>query len=732
MKFSRWGRLLLTTMAVLARAETASPLPEEPVRISSRDGFGQVEIDPATGSATATQGVVVEWLGSTLQAQTASVDQLSGDGLAEGDVVVDYVDARGVPQRWRGARVKFNFRTRLVTAENFRFGRPPLFLAGERLQAAQDATNQVAEAAMLTTDDLHDPGYRVKAHKFLLHPGQELVAEDAILYFGSLPVMYFPKYTRSLVRHPNFWTVTPGFRSLYGPFFLSTYHWNVRTNLEVTVDLDARQRRGLGGGPGLNYNLDRFGQGRGRFYYTRDDAPELGNPLNPPDNDRHRYDFRHAVTNGSGLAFKALARGQSDSLVWRDFFEGEFRTDPQPKSFFELSQQWSNWTFDLIAQPQLNDFFRTVERLPDARLSGLRQQIGVTPLYYESESSLAYLRFRDALPGGTNFAAFRADTFHQILAPRVYFNWLNVTPRAGARFTHYGDPDGLNTVDGDRNRWVYNAGVDVHAKASRLWPRISNRALDLNGLRHIVEPSVSYVYVPRPDVTPTELPQFDRELITPRLLPLHFPDYTQIDSVDSQNTLRFGLRNKLQTKREGRVENVLNWAAYTDWRLRPRADQTTFPDLFSDFDFAPRSWALFTSEMRYDIHSGWFREANHRLTLQPGETWSWAFGHRYLRDDFSQYGPGNNVVFSSFYLRLNENWGLRTVHQFETRDGILEEQQYQVYRDLRSWTVALALRLRDNRGGASDWTIGITFSLKAFPRFGLGGDSDRPFQLMGL
>ena len=102
-------------------------------------------------------------------------------------------------------------------------------------------------------------------------------------------------------------------------------------------------------------------------------------------------------------------------MVLRDFFEREFRTDPQPKTFVELSQLNSNWSLDFLAHAQVNEFFRTVERLPDVRLRGLRQQIGVTPIYYESDSSIAYLRYRDALAGGTNYAAFRGDTYHQLV-----------------------------------------------------------------------------------------------------------------------------------------------------------------------------------------------------------------------------------------------------------------------------------------------------------------------------
>jgi hypothetical protein len=81
---------------------------------------------------------------------------------------------------------------------------------------------------------------------------------------------------------------------------------------------------------------------------------------------------------------------------------------------------------------------------------------------------------------------------------------------------------------------------------------------------------------------------------------------------------------------------------------------------------------------------------------------------------------------------LNENWAVRGVHQFEARDGTLEEQQYQIYRDLRSWTVGLGFRLRENRVGPQDFTVALTISLKAFPRFHLGDDRANPSMLLGM
>ena len=74
------------------------------------------------------------------------------------------------------------------------------------------------------------------------------------------------------------------------------------------------------------------------------------------------------------------------------------------------------------------------------KLTGHRQQVFGTPVFYESESSAGYYQafFADTNgPVPLNYAAGRADTFQQLLLPETLFGWLNLTPRAGGRFTWY-------------------------------------------------------------------------------------------------------------------------------------------------------------------------------------------------------------------------------------------------------------------------------------------------------
>jgi LPS-assembly protein len=331
--------------------------------------------------------------------------------------------------------------------------------------------------------------------------------------------------------------------------------------------VDYRRERGLAGGPDVRYDYGSAAGGGFSFYHAEDRDP--GEDLNgdPIDRERQRFRFTHRTEFTSNLVAKAAVRYQSDPFVVRDFFETEYRNNVQPNSFLEVNQFWPDYSLNVFAQPQVNDFFETVERLPDVKFSAFRQQIGVTPLYYEGDSSLGYFRRRFVTNSAPDFEAVRGDSYHQVVWPRTHFGWLNFTPRVGGRYTYYGETDGPGGGMNELHRGVFNTGAELSFKASRVWRGARSRMFEVDELRHILEPSLNYVFVPEPNRRPPELPQFDHELDSLRLLPIDFPDYNAIDSIDSRNVLRLGLRNKLQTIRRGEVDNLLNWAVYTDWRL---------------------------------------------------------------------------------------------------------------------------------------------------------------------
>jgi hypothetical protein len=132
------------------------------------------------------------------------------------------------------------------------------------------------------------------------------------------------------------------------------------------------------------------------------------------------------------------------------------------------------------------------------------------------------------------------------------------------------------------------------------------------------------------------------------------------------------------------------------------------------------------------MEDSFLREATHVLSVTPARALNFTFGYCFREP--GEFGPtdlGNNLFLSSITYRLNENWAVRATHQFNANDSVMEEQTYTLYRDLRSWTAALIVRIRENWGREDDVTVALTFSLKAFARFGLDQEGDKASRLLG-
>jgi len=721
----RW--ILAWWIVLLLSGRIGAQEKEEPLILRATSAEGHFEYDEEHGIARDPAGLILTYRDVELTAKEIRFFRGSGVIEARGDVRL-----RRGEDVWVSDALRYNFQTGTVEAEKFRFGHPPLFIAGERLHGDSKTHIQTATNVFLTTDDVAQPAHRVRAHVLRLLPGQYVEVEDATFYLGKVPVMYLPKYRYTFGKRGLRISPQPGYRSIYGPYLLTTIGWSPAKNLDTQAHLDYRAKRGVGVGLDLFPDLGLEGSGRFSVYFAPDARPGRTPSGKSIDSNRYRVRLEYKAHPSTNFSFRAALRKQSDLYMIRDFFDGEYRADREPKTFAEVSWLASDWTLDVMAMPRLNEFFQTVERIPDIRLTAYEQPVFHTPLYYQSQSSVAYLRFCEANKKDPSFEALRADTYQQLSIPTRLFEAVTVTPRAGVRLTHYKYQKGLDNLPHNPTRWVFHTAVDASTKFWRLWPEAHSSLLELDGVRHIVEPTLTYAYIPRPSPVARLLPQFDYQVPAFRPLPITLPEYNAVDAIGAENVFRFGLRNRFQTKREGRVEDWLDWWAFFDWYPDPHPHGGGWGKLYSALDFKPRNWITLTSEVNYDIQEGNLLLADHRIVFTPNDRWSWSLGHRYLHNWLGLSGEWDNNLFeSSFYYKLNEDWAFRFLHRFEARDGRLEEQQYTIYRDLRTWTGAISFRIREPKDGPTDYTIGVSFSIKAFPRYRVGEDQNRPELLLG-
>jgi LPS-assembly protein len=586
-------------------------------------------------SVVFTNGLIIKFSHPTygqgvMLADKAQVNQFTGDVAAEGNVRLQRDDLV-----WVGDKLNYNVFTRKMGAQEFRAGgavtaQAPVFAAGRDLGGDYSNNVYTAGSAMLTTDDIENPPTYVRASSITIAPGKYLRAKHAVVYAEGIPVFYFPVYTLRLDGPVNRFDFVPGYRSRYGAYLLSSYHWTASEQVEGVVHGDYRTERGGAAGLDLDLHLGRWGETSMKSYYLDDKSPQTDNDGYQIPEDRGRFALTYDAAPFTNFTVKSQIRYQSDERILYNFFESEYRANPQPSTFLELNGHTDNFALDVYGQPRINDFFENVERVPEIRLTGFSQQVPGTPVYYDSESSAGYYRRSYAVTNdvvsGPDYEAARADTFHQLTLPLNYFGWLNLIPRVGGRLTYYGEADGPGATTTDLTRTVFNTGAEVNFKLSQTWAGDRGGLFALDGLRHILEPSANYVYVPEPSDVPNQLPQFDTERASLRLLPNSFPEYNAIDSVDSQSTVRLGVRNRFQTKREGVVQDFVYWDLYSDWRLDPQAGQNTFSDIFSDLLFRPRTWLILESLNRFDIYDNGFRLSYHNLTFAPNNIWSWGLG----------------------------------------------------------------------------------------------------------
>ena len=690
-----------------------------PWKIEATGPDGNIKYDLKTGSVSAANGVKVTYKkgepnAAEMTAQKALLHQNTGLVIASGNVVL-----RREGQTWKTEELEYNFKTKQIKATSFRGGNLKYYVKGEDLQGAQTNGAFTARNVVYTLDDTPNPDYYILAKRVEISPGKKIKFHGASLHVGKLPVAYLPYYERNLGRHPWNTHIELGNRSNWGTFLLTSTRWPATDKFGGEMDIDYRSKRGFALGPDVFWDYGKWGKGDLESYFAFDDDPMNDSNGNPLNSKRQRFRFSHRADWGQSTSALGVMNFESDEYMRRDFFEHEYRRNVQPKTFLELNHDYDNYNLNLLTQARINDHFGTIERLPDLRFSGLRQQLGKSDFYYDMETSLSHFRRKYSNDGNPWFGGQRFDTIHQVYMPNNYFGWLNVTPRIGGRLTHYSETEGPGSTLGTADRFVLNTGVELSAKASRLYAGADSKLFELNGLRHIIEPSLNYVYVPRPNEKPNELPQYDYEVTSARLLPIMYPEYNAIDAIDGQNVLRMGLRNRLQTRRKNQLDEFFDWAIYTDWRLNPLSGQQDFAGLFNDISFRPRSWITLGSNLRYDVDEGMWRLINNSITFAPLSKWAVSLGNfYYLEPGKTSKADRDSVAYTSLAYRFNEEWSFSTRHYYDTKRGRMSDHSYTLYRDFRSWVGYLNLRFVDSEGSSreDDFQISLNFSLKTYPR----------------
>jgi len=186
-------------------ARDAEPKDVDTIIIEGLNGESEMVQSLDEGITFYRRGVVVRYRDMELVATQVAFSENTGDIIADGSV--RFRDER---RAWTGEHLEYNYKTGLMKGENFSAGFSPYFFFFFQFDGDINAQTSTADDAFLTTDDVKNPSFRVRAKQFRVTAGKSVEAKNATIYLGNTPVFVLPYYKRTFTQHAAFWRVTPG------------------------------------------------------------------------------------------------------------------------------------------------------------------------------------------------------------------------------------------------------------------------------------------------------------------------------------------------------------------------------------------------------------------------------------------------------------------------------------------------------------------------------------------
>ncbi len=679
------------------------------------------------GVAVAEDNVAISYGNTSIFCDYAQYNPDSKDVLLRGNIRLfrdDYV--------FTGDRAVYNLETKTLRAADFEGASEPFLFGGESL-SSMGSNNFRVDRAVMTTHDSAVPSWHFRARSVRIYPENRIIFSNVTMVIGNTPVFWWPYLYQSLDKDMAF-SITPGYSNDWGLFLLTSYSFPIASDASATLRLDGRTERGFAAGLDMDFKLGADPRSFGELvtYAAFDNDPTIsttgGTRSEDIDDQRFRVSYQSQTYFTEDIYLSTDITYLSDRFLLEDFYQSEFTLDPQPDNVVTLTKWDENFTLNAITRFQLNDFQTTTERLPEIVLDVKRQNFFGTPVFYESETSLAQL----GLAGG-DFSLLREvdtgrfDTFHQFTYPRVYGGWLSFIPRAGFRATYYTDTfgaldevTGLRATNGGSDyRLIFNTGFEASTKFTKDYgDDIRFRPLGLDGLRHVFQPYTNVSFVADSGMDAQQAFQIDRLIPSTEIPPIDFPQFTSIDSIDNWTVWRLGMRNRLYTNRDGGAFPWLDMDTFFDINIDNPYTEADFSNLVNRLRWYPLSWLTFSLDTQFPLDPEGFAVVNSQLDFMVTRYLDLNIGQRFLSD--SPFFEDSNLFFYGGYWQINDNWGFSMQHRFEAEDSTLEYQEYLLHRDLTSWVASLGAVFRDNRNDEElDWGLLLTFTLKDFPKLNL-------------
>ncbi|MBN1910128.1 MAG: LPS-assembly protein LptD [Pirellulales bacterium] len=505
-----------------------------------------------------------------------------------------------------------------------------------------DANHFIAQDSFLTSSRMGKPGYRIEVGNVSFEqyerqmfdpttgqsvpdpdPQGRVVGRDTFVYFGDVPIFYWPKFATEF-EDPSLFIRRARLKNdnIFGNQILTDWNGyqlfgveNKPAGTEFDISLDYMSKRGFGHGTTFTYaRPDFFGLGGPAAgladYWGINDRGEdnLGRgqrrlPLDK--NYRYRLFWQHRQRLSDRWQLSAELGWISDRNFLEQYYEREWDELKDESTGVELRHAKDNVTWSFTADARLNGFFTQTEWYPRMDHFCLGQPLFGNAVSWFEHTQIGYGNYKiaDAPRNQPQFDVFAPLPWEvaargERLVTTQELDWplqlgpVRAVPYALGQLAHWGE----DVTGDDLQRASWQAGVRASMPMWRVDPGINSDFWNVHGLAHKIVFDAELAFA-QSNRNMTQLPLYDPldddsiEAFRRRMAFLTFgtgaggvPAYpAQFDPryyalrtglsswvtspsaevFDDMTTVRLGMRHRWQTKRGMPGQrHIIDWITF--------------------------------------------------------------------------------------------------------------------------------------------------------------------------
>lgn len=572
----------------------------------------------------------LETANAFLSAKMIRRDDRTGLIIAEGDVVYTTKELRIL-----GARIMIDTRADVIEATDVRFGRAPVYFTAESLRIVKG--DKQIKGVRVWNNEPSAAGMHLKiAEASYVEKEDWLSLRSATPYVAGLPLFNLPYYGQSGLDFPYEIMLNTGSEDKQGRFLRSSILTRVSPSLYAGGNVDFYSNSGIMVGPALRFDNSRVPgaatrwKGRLQSGWIDDQSTPVADLFGRlPDSQRSFVtgDINGRTADGLEVAGNLFA--QTDPDVLRDFRPFLIGQAGNPQLNLEVVRPYEGGYLSAALTAKTDNYQDVVQKLPEFRYDlpttiagadGWSRRAFLSVGYFSERPSaeLTSANFQAATLSADAWSAARIDGYYGFSRTMVAGDWLTFRPVAGVRTT--GWSDGLNG-QGAATKVIGQAGFDVEGLFTGSWSADAPN-WGINGLRHSARPLFQYRVMPGADREVGVVPMTQRAVSVSVLEELDLADRLDAASTTDRQSMRFGIRNTLETRDAvNGSRELLRADLFTDWRQGPTDAETGRTDLLGSLSVSPASWLTFNSSVRMPNGGGAARESLQTIALNSGDFW---------------------------------------------------------------------------------------------------------------